>query len=81
MTETATAVVAEPAAKRIVRVRLARKGCEHFCFLGALADFGGSLLHIEWAVFLIAGKLAFVVGALGVYLLHIEETGAHPPGA
>lgn len=58
-------------------LRRARKGCEHFCFLGAAADLGSFLIHVEAPWVALAGKAAFVAGALGVYLIHLEEGGAH----
>lgn len=59
---------------KLVCFRTLRKSCEHFCFLGAFVDFGGALVHFEAAIVILAGKAAFVTGALGVYLLHAEET-------
>lgn len=56
-----------------VCVTTARKSCEHFMTIGAGADLFDYVLHIEWWSLILAGKLAFVVGAIGVYLMHYEE--------
>lgn len=60
-----------------VYLRPARKGCEHFCFVGAAIDAGCALFHVELFAVVLIGKLAFAVGALGVYLLHAEERVYH----
>jgi hypothetical protein len=58
-------------------LRPARQGAEHLCFIGACVDAAGFLIHSEAFVIVLAGKLAFCVGALGVYLLHAEERVFH----
>lgn len=59
---------------KLVCFRTMRKGCEHFCFAGAFTDLLGPVIHWEAAIVVFAGKAAFVAGALGVYLLHSEES-------
>jgi hypothetical protein len=59
---------------KLVCIKTLRKSCEHSCFCGALIDFLGYLAHTEMVYIVLAGKLAFVLGALGVYLIHSEET-------
>lgn len=54
-------------------IRIVRKTCEHFCFGGAAVDLAGFLTHNEATMIVAAGKIAFVVGSLGVYLMHAEE--------
>lgn len=51
--------------------RVVRKFCEH----GASIDLFGSVFHTEAFVIVIAGKIAFVVGCIAVYLVHFEEAG------
>lgn len=60
-----------------VCVRTLRKPCEHFCFLGATVDAVFALVHVEFFLVAIIGKLAFAVGAFGVYMLHTEEHLEH----
>lgn len=60
-----------------VYLRPARKGCEHFCFIGAAADAFCYLIHYEAFGVVLLGKLAFAIGALGVYLIHAEERVYH----
>lgn len=62
-----------PGVTLTLHLSTARKGCEHACFLGATADLVGFLAHIEAPFVVLAGKLAFVAGAFGIYLLHAEE--------
>jgi hypothetical protein len=62
-----------PIVKNKVCVVTLRKSCEHTCFFGALIDLLGSMSHLEWTFVVLAGKLAFVLGALAVYLMHFEE--------
>lgn len=50
-----------------------RKSCEHFMFVGAMGDMMDFVFHYEAWALLLAGKVAFVVGGLGVYLMHYEE--------
>lgn len=54
-------------------IRTLRKSCEHFCFLGATVDAVFALVHVKLFMISIIGKLAFAVGAFGVYMLHTEE--------
>lgn len=58
---------------RVGAVTICRRTCEHFAFMGAGIDFWGFLNHQEAAFIVGAGKAAFVVGSIGVYLLHAEE--------
>lgn len=51
-----------------------RKSCEHTVLGGAISDFATYTFHLEVHTLEVFGKLAFVVGALGIYLLHYEET-------
>lgn len=50
-----------------------RKSCEHTVLSGAVCDFITFSGHYEIHYLEIFGKLAFVVGAVGIYLLHYEE--------
>lgn len=50
-----------------------RKGCEHMMMAGASADMFDFVLHYEAWALILAGKVAFVVGGIGVYLMHYEE--------
>lgn len=65
-----------PIPARVV-VPLARRACEHICFGGAVVDLIGYCVHWEVFAIIIAGKLAFVAGAVGIYILHTEETIHH----
>lgn len=87
-----TTILHFPGGHRVrIHTRTARKGAEHFCFIGATVDLCGFLLHTEAALIVFLGKAAFVAGAVAVYLLHAEEAKAarraaahaleqHPPG-
>lgn len=58
----------------------ARRGCEHFCFVGAFTDAAAYLFHVELYQVNLFAKLALAFGAVGVYLTHAEEaihTGSH----
>lgn len=57
----------------VIYIREARKGCEHFCFIGASIDLLCYVVHYEAFIAVAVGKAAFAIGALGVYLLHAEE--------
>lgn len=50
-----------------------RKVCEQACFWGASFDLFGYLIHWEAMVVVLSGKVAFAVGAYGVFMLHSEE--------
>lgn len=56
-----------------IYIHTARKSCERMCLVGASIDAFGSMVHLELWFFIMAGKLACVIGALGVYLAHMEE--------
>ena len=58
---------------RLLLVRNSRKVCEHITFAGATFDLLGFVAHYEAFIIVFAGKLAFVAGAVAVYLLHAEE--------
>jgi hypothetical protein len=60
-----------------VYVRVARRSCEHICFIGALMDCGSYAIHLEPFALVLFGKAAFAMGAAGVYLFHYEEHVFH----
>lgn len=61
----------------VFSIRNVRRICEHFTFLGASLDTYGYVTHHETFLFVAAGKIAFTVGAVAVYLFHVEERMNH----
>lgn len=65
----------------VVFLHPARRGCEHFCFIGAVTDAVSALAHVELYQVILFGKLALAFGAVGVYLTHAEEALQHSVNA
>lgn len=57
----------------VIYLHPARRGCEHFCFIGAFTDAVAAIAHIELYQVSLFSKLALAFGAVGVYLTHAEE--------